>query len=99
MDIDYINVWYQPLPLNTGCAGNLNGDGTTDGADVAIIYNAWGTNDPTADIDNSGTVDGADLAAVFNCWGQADTAGVPEPVGLGMLGLGLAGLLATRRRS
>ncbi|MDA0813181.1 MAG: hypothetical protein O3C21_12445 [Verrucomicrobia bacterium] len=63
--------WSTIEPPN--CAGNLNGDGTTDGAD---------------------------LAEVFNCWGQADTApnSVPEPVGLGWLGLGLTSL-ATRRQA
>ena len=44
--------------------GNLNGDNTTDGADVAIVYNNWATNNAQADINNDGTVDGADLAEV-----------------------------------
>lgn len=107
IDVDYIR--WKAAALTTsealnapavapGCAGNLNGDGTTDGADVAIIYNAWGTNDATADIDDSGTVDGADLGVVFNCWGMADTAGVPEPTSIGGLAVCLVALLTGRRR-
>ncbi|MDA0660030.1 MAG: PEP-CTERM sorting domain-containing protein [Planctomycetota bacterium] len=101
INIDYIRVWHEALPLVETCAGNLNGDNTTDGADVAIIYNAWGTNNAQADITGDGIVDGADLAEVFNCWGQADVGptAVPEPASFGMIGLGLAGLLAARRRS
>lgn len=52
------------------CAGgDLNLDGDVDGADLAIVLNAWGAGDaPCADIDRSGVVDGADLAAVLSAW-------------------------------
>ncbi|MDA0660853.1 MAG: PEP-CTERM sorting domain-containing protein [Planctomycetota bacterium] len=107
--VDYIRGVAQSLApteallavVAPGCIGNVNGDGTTDGADVAIIYNAWGTNNPVADITKDGIVDGADLAEVFNCWGQADIApnSVPEPASVGVFALGLVSLLAARRRA
>lgn len=49
------------------CGGDLNGDGTRDGADLAILLSGWGTNAP--DLDGDGLVGGADLAVLLGAWG------------------------------
>ena len=53
-------------PCRADIAG---GDGVIDGADLALVLNAWGGAGGPADIDCSGLVDGADLALVLNSWG------------------------------
>lgn len=50
------------------CGPDLNGDGTVDGADLAILLGAWGTAGPLGDLDGSGGVDGADLAILLGGW-------------------------------
>ena len=62
------------LSTPAGCVGDINGDGFVDGADIAIILNAFGSvsNGPTAgpaDLNRDGVVDGADLAVVLNAFG------------------------------
>ena len=47
---------------------DLNGDGEVNGADLAILLNAWGTTGP-GDIDQSGIVDAADIALLLGAWG------------------------------
>ena len=49
------------------CEADLNGDLVVDGADLAAVLNAWGTQN--ADIDGDGSTGGSDLAAVLNSWG------------------------------
>ena len=51
------------------CAGDLDGNGAVDAADLAALLGAWGTSDAAADIDASGSVDAADLAALLGGWG------------------------------
>ena len=51
------------------CPGDLNGDGTVYGADLALLLAVWNSDDPTADIDGNGIVDAADLAQVLGYWG------------------------------
>lgn len=46
---------------------DLDGNGTVDGADLAILLGQWG-GAGTADIDGSGVVDGADLAILLGAW-------------------------------
>jgi hypothetical protein len=50
------------------CVGDLNTDGTTNGADLAVLLGAWGDSGP-GDLDVSGLVDGADLAILLGSWG------------------------------
>ena len=52
------------------CPGDLNGDGTVDGTDLALLLAAWNSDDPTADVDGSGLVDGVDLATLLGDWGD-----------------------------
>ena len=48
---------------------DLDGDGTVNGADLAILLGAWGTPGP-GDLDGNGTVNGADLAILLGAWGD-----------------------------
>lgn len=47
---------------------DVNGDGSVDGADLAIVLSAWGSDLPTADVNGDGNVDGTDLAVVLSAW-------------------------------
>jgi hypothetical protein len=47
---------------------DINGDGRVDAADLALVLNAWGSEDAAADVDGSGRVDAADLSAVLSAW-------------------------------
>ncbi|MBL9120446.1 MAG: hypothetical protein JNL80_11095 [Phycisphaerae bacterium] len=46
---------------------DLDGNGSVNGADLAILLGQWGSNG-TADLDGSGNVDGADLAILLGAW-------------------------------
>lgn len=50
------------------CPTDLTGDGTTDGADLAILLGSWG-GAGAADFDGSGMVDAADLAVLLGSFG------------------------------
>jgi hypothetical protein len=56
----------------TPCPGDITGNGTVNGTDLAAILAAWGTDGQSkfdCDVDNSGVVDGGDLAFVLAGWG------------------------------
>lgn len=55
-----------------GCAGDTNGDGIVDGADLAEVFNQWGPVgcEQPVDANEDGWVDGGDLAIVFSAWGD-----------------------------
>jgi exonuclease III len=50
-----------------GNPADLDGNGTVDGADLAVLLGQWG-GPGSADLDGSGVVDGADLAMVLGAW-------------------------------
>jgi hypothetical protein len=55
---------------------DIDGNGTVDAIDLAIVIGYWGTNGgkeyPQADIDRSGDIDAADLAALLGAWGPCE---------------------------
>ncbi|HMN95323.1 MAG TPA: hypothetical protein PKC43_03825 [Phycisphaerales bacterium] len=63
---EFRNIGIAPRPASL--AGDLNGDGVVDGADLGIMLAAWGTEGP-GDIDGNGIVDGADLGLLLGQWG------------------------------
>jgi len=66
-DAHYVAVTGSPCPTD------LDGDGDTDGADLAQVLGAWGPNPGhPADLDMDGDVDGADLAQFLGSWGACD---------------------------
>lgn len=53
----------------TPCATDLDGNGTTDGGDLAMTLSAWGQAGVT-DLDGNGITDGGDLAMLLSAWGN-----------------------------
>jgi len=47
---------------------DINNDGAVNGADLAILLNAWGPATGPGDVNRDGAVDGGDLALVLNAW-------------------------------
>ncbi len=51
-------------------AGDLNGDGVVDGADLGMLLAQWGACPGCdADLDSNGVVDGSDLGTLLGNWG------------------------------
>ena len=51
-----------------GLPGDIDGNGTIDGADLGMLLGAWGTNNAAADLNGDGVVDGADLGMMLGAW-------------------------------
>ncbi len=63
------NFQIETILCPASCLTDLSGDGTTDGADLAVLLGVWGTADISGDLTDDGIVDGADLAALLGGWG------------------------------
>jgi hypothetical protein len=55
------------VPPQAPCPGDLNGDGTRDAADLALMLGAWGS--AAGDATGDGATDGQDLAVLLSAWG------------------------------
>ncbi len=55
------------MPAVADCTGDVDGDGSVTGADLAAVLSDWGGS--TSDISGDGLVDGEDLAAILGAWG------------------------------
>jgi carboxypeptidase T len=64
--VDGVRVVVEGCP---GTLGDLDGDGSVNAADLAILLSAWGNSGGPADLDLDGIVDGADLAVLLGAWG------------------------------
>ncbi len=51
------------------CPGNLDGNGSVDAADLAILLGAWGSKGGSADLNGDGHVAADDLAILLGAWG------------------------------
>lgn len=60
-----------PSARAQSCAGDLNGDGVVNGADLGLLLSAWGSTGAgiVGDLNADGVVDGADLGALISAWG------------------------------
>lgn len=60
-------TWQGVLPAPPQCVGDLNSNGTVDGADLGVLLGNWGL--PGGDVDGDGTTNGADLGILLSLWG------------------------------
>ena len=51
------------------CRADLNHDGRVDGADMGILFGAWGQGRSLADINRDGRADSSDLGAILSAFG------------------------------
>lgn len=54
------------------CAGDVNGDGFVNGADIGQMLSLWGTSGgafPAADANQDGIVNGSDIGLLLGAWG------------------------------
>lgn len=56
--------WSQPV--SGSAPSDLNGDGSVNASDLAILLGGWGT--PAGDVNGDGTTDAADLAELLGAW-------------------------------
>ncbi len=64
-----MDVFVRDLGAAAGPAGDLNGDGIVNGADLGILLSSWGPcAGCAADLDGDGDVDGADLGILLAAW-------------------------------
>ncbi|MED5506496.1 MAG: GC-type dockerin domain-anchored protein, partial [Planctomycetota bacterium] len=52
-----------------GCVSDLDGSGTVDGSDLAMVLSAWDRANTTADQNGDGVVNGVDLSYLLTNWG------------------------------
>lgn len=76
--IQFTYLFKQSQADAVGCAGDIDGDGVVDSADMAYLLTQWELVTPcneglTADLDGSGVVNAADLTILLGSWGACNS--------------------------
>jgi len=67
---DYMSVTVMRADPDAPCTGDIDGDGTVNGFDLASLLTSWGPcAGCPADLDGDGDVDGQDLSVLLTRWG------------------------------
>ncbi len=67
---DYMSVTVMRADEDTPCTGDIDGNGSVGGADLASLLSAWGAcAGCAADLDGDDDVDGQDLSVLLTRWG------------------------------
>ncbi len=67
---DPLKVDYTPAKSKAYCLGDLNEDGTVNGADLTLLFSNWGSDPELGDLNCDGMADGQDLTLMFSNWGR-----------------------------
>ncbi|HMN96373.1 MAG TPA: DUF1929 domain-containing protein [Phycisphaerales bacterium] len=68
LDADGVPSAARIIQVRRGVVGDLNGDGTVNGADLGVLLGNWGPGATLGDLDGDGDVDGADLGLLLGAW-------------------------------
>ena len=67
---DYMSVTVLRADEDVSCTGDIDGNGSVNGIDLALLLTSWGAcTDCAADLDADGEVDGQDLSVLLTRWG------------------------------
>jgi len=67
---DYMSLTVMRADENAPCTGDIDGNGSVNGADLASLLGSWGACDGCAsDLDGDSDVDGQDLSVLLTRWG------------------------------
>jgi hypothetical protein len=67
---DYMSVTVLRADEDVPCAGDIDGNGSVNGLDLAALLGSWGAcTGCAADLDGDGDVDGQDLSVLLTRWG------------------------------
>jgi hypothetical protein len=90
-------------PTASTQAGDFNGDGRVDGADLSLLLANWGSTVPpnpsgwTGDLPTATGIDADELSRLLANWGFGTSTSIPEPSSAALLA-GLVCAAAARRR-
>lgn len=69
----WAGIYVRDMPSMVGCAADLDGNGTVDGADLGELLSQWGCSGPcSADLDGDSIVGGSDLGLLVASWGPCN---------------------------